>query len=162
MIEMMRDLDHRYSLDLMLVDRDPSYLSRLRDLAAADSRIRFRPPVPMEDIPETINKYDIGVFLLPPVNFNYRAALPNKFFEFIQARLAVAIGPSPEMERLATKYGFGIVARNFEPRELAACISALSAEDIEHLKHQADQASHELHAGWSAEILLSEVQRLLV
>jgi hypothetical protein len=162
MIEMMHHLDHRHTLDLMLVDTDPRYMIRLRDLAAADSRIRFRSPAPMEDIAETINKYDIGVFLLPPVNFNYRMALPNKFFEFIQARLAVAIGPSPEMARLATKCGFGIVARSFKPQELAACISALSAEDIEHLKHQADQASHELHAGRSAEILLSEVQRLLV
>jgi alkanesulfonate monooxygenase SsuD/methylene tetrahydromethanopterin reductase-like flavin-dependent oxidoreductase (luciferase family) len=88
--------------------------------------------------------------------------LPNKFFEFIQARLAVAIGPSPEMARLATRHGFGIVARSFEPQELAGCISALSAMDIERLKHQADQASHELHAGRSTEILLAEVQRLVV
>lgn len=162
MIEMMRHLDHRYTLDLMLVDTDPRYLSRLRDLAAPDSRIRFRPPVPMEEIAATINEYDIGVYLLPPVSFNSRMALPNKFFEFIQARLAVAIGPSPEMERLATRHGFGIVAPSFEPQELAGCISALSAQDIERLKHQADQASHELHAGRSTEILLAEVRRLLV
>lgn len=162
MIEMMRHLDHRYTLDLMLVDTDLRYLSRLHELAAADNRIRFRSPVPMEDIAATINEYDIGVFLLPPVNFNYRMALPNKFFEFIQARLAVAIGPSPEMEQLATRHGFGIVAPSFEPQELAGCISVLSAMDIERLKHQADQASHELHAGRSTEILLAEVQRLLV
>ena len=162
MIEMMRYLDQRHTLDLMLVDTDPRYLSRLRDLAAADSRIRFRPPVPMEDITATINEYDIGVYLLPPVSFNSQAALPNKFFEFIQARLAVAIGPSPEMERLATRHGFGIVAPSFETQELAGRISALSAMEIERLKHQADQASHELHAGRSTEILLAEVQRLVV
>jgi hypothetical protein len=162
MIEMMRHLDHRYTLDLMLVDTDPRYLSRLRDLAAADSRIRFRPPAPMEDITATINEYDIGVYLLPPVSFNSRVALPNKFFEFIQARLAVAIGPSPEMARLATRHGFGIVAPSFDPKELAGCVSAFSAMDIERLKQQADQASHELHAGRSTETLLAEVQRLLV
>ena len=162
MIKMMHHLDHRYTLDLKLVDTDPRYLSRLRDLAAADSRIRFREPVPMEDIAATINEYDIGVFLLPPVNFNYQMALPNKFFEFIQARLAVAIGPSPEMGQLATGHGFGIVAPSFEPQELAARISSLSAQDIERLKHRADHASYELHTGRSTEILLSEVQRLVV
>lgn len=162
MIEMMRHLDHRYTLDLMLVETDLRYLSRLRELAAADNRIQFRPPAPMEDIATTINQYDIGVYLLPPVSFNSRVALPNKFFEFIQARLAVAIGPSPEMERLATRHEFGIVAPSFEPQELAACISALSAKDIERLKHQADQASRELNAGRSTEVLLSEVQRLVV
>ena len=102
------------------------------------------------------------LFLLEPTNFNYLHALPNKFFEFIQARLAVAIGPSPEMEQLATGHGFGIVAPSFEPQELAARISSLSAQDIERLKHRADRASYELHTGRSTEILLSEVQRLVV
>ena len=37
-------------------------------------------------IVRTINQFDLGVYLLPPVNFNSAHALPNKFFEFIQAR----------------------------------------------------------------------------
>jgi hypothetical protein len=31
-------------------------------------------------------------------------ALPNKFFEFIQARLAVAIWPSPEMSKITKTF----------------------------------------------------------
>ena len=105
MIEMMQFLDSRFHLDLMLVSSDQNYLNYIRNLAAGDARIRFIEPVAMLDIPRFTNGYDIGLFLLPPVNFNYAHALPNKFFEFVQARLAVAIGPSPEMARLVELYG---------------------------------------------------------
>lgn len=161
MVEMMRHLDERYTLDLMLVDSNPAYMAELRALAAGDPRIRFREPVPMQEIAATIHEYDIGVFLLPPVNFNYRMALPNKFFEFVQARLAVAIGPSPEMARLVRQYGFGVVADSFDARELADRIAALAPADIDAMKRRSDEASRELHAGRAAELFTAEVARLV-
>ncbi|WBY00729.1 glycosyltransferase [Ramlibacter tataouinensis] len=160
MIEMMQHLDSRYTLDLMLVNSNAAYMRELRQLAADDARITFREPVPMQQIAATINEYDIGVFLLPPVNFNYRLALPNKFFEFVQARLAVAIGPSPEMARLVKRYGFGIVSESFDARDLAARIAALQPADIERLKERSDLASAELNAARAGEIFNAEVMRL--
>jgi Glycosyltransferase Family 4 len=160
MLEMMKYLDHRYTLDLMLVESNPAYMRHLRSLASMDSRIRFRDPVPMQEIPCSINDCDIGLFLLPPVNFNYAMALPNKFFEFVQARLAVAIGPSPEMARIAEQYGFGIISDSFEPRELAARIASLSASDIDALKLKADVAAHELNAARNAEIFTAQVDSM--
>ena len=44
-----------------------------------------------------MNACDVGVFCMPPINVNARYALPNKFFDFVQARLAVAVGPAEEM-----------------------------------------------------------------
>ena len=46
---------------------------------------------------EFANQYDVGVFLLPASFPNQVHVLPNKLFDYIQARLAVAIGPSHEM-----------------------------------------------------------------
>lgn len=161
MLEMLKFLDHRYTLDLMLVESNSAYMRHLRSLASTDSRIRFRDPVPMQQIPSSINDCDIGLFLLPPVNFNYAMALPNKFFEFVQARLAVAIGPSPEMARVAEQYGFGIISDTFEPRELAARIASLSASDIDALKLKADAAARELNAARNAEIFTAQVDRIL-
>ena len=100
MIEMMKYLDSRFTLDFMLVETDPLYMAELRVMAESDARIRFIEPVAMQDICQRLNEFDMGVYLLPPVNFNHEHALPNKFFEFIQARLAIAIGPSPEMAKL--------------------------------------------------------------
>jgi hypothetical protein len=136
MIEMMRHLDARFRLTLMLVPApgQGEYLTRLQQSAKAKPRITFREPVPMRDIARTANAYDIGVFLLPPVNFNYRHALPNKFFEFIQGRLAIAIGPSPEMAKLVEAHDLGIVAHDFAPRTLAARLNALSGADVQRYK----------------------------
>ena len=161
MIEMMQFLEPRFRLDFMLVPSDPDYLNQLRSLASADSRIRFVDPVPMLDIPRVTNAYDIGVFLLPPVNFNYANALPNKFFEFVQARLAVAIGPSPEMARLVKQYAIGIVADDFTSKAMAVRLNCLTSLEITGLKMASHAAARDLCFDRSSEVLLSEVHRLL-
>lgn len=162
MIEMMRHLDTRFTLDFMLAENDAAYMRELRLLAAADPRIRFVPPVPMPEICMTLNKYDLGIYLLAPVNFNHRHALPNKFFEFIQARLAVAIGPSPEMARIVETYGLGVVAESFEPDDLAWALSKLSEADLIRYKLAADDAAGSLNYETSGRTLLALVERLLL
>ena len=90
--------------------------------------------------------YDVGLFVLPPVNFNYRFALPNKLFEFIMAGLAVAIGPSPEMARVVIDHGCGIVAADFAPATIAARLNALSADAIDAFKRRSLDAARVLNA----------------
>lgn len=147
MIDVAQQLDERFYLDLMLMPTDPGYLRELKARAASNPRIAFREPVPMEDISRTINEYDIGLFLLPPNNLNYQFALPNKFFEFVQARLAVAIGPSIEMAAIAHEWGFGVITEDFEASSMATALRGLTSQDIETLKRRADAAAQELHAG---------------
>lgn len=158
MIRMMQFLDERFTLDFILIPGDVSYLARLKRLARNDPRIRFLPPVPMADITSNINRYDVGLFLLPPVNFNYAHALPNKFFEFVQARLAVAIGPSPEMQRLVEAYGFGIVASDFTAEAMAQALLSLSPEEIAVFKQRADAAAIDLCAERNETLLLRLIE----
>jgi hypothetical protein len=162
MIDVMKHLDDRFTLDFLLVGNDEAYFDELRTRAASDPRIRFLEPVPMPEICRALNRYDVGIFLLPPVNFNYRHALPNKFFEFIQARLAVAIGPSPEMARLVEAYGFGLVADSFNPKDLAALLGKISESDLIRYKLAADVAARSLNYEKSGGRLLALVEHLLV
>ncbi|MCA6394100.1 MAG: capsular biosynthesis protein, partial [Cytophagales bacterium] len=125
MIEMMTYLDDRFTLDLMLIvpqlasAKTSNYINTLKQLAANDDRIRFLSPLRSNELVSFLNQYDIGVFLLPPVNFNYANTLPNKLFDFIQARLAIAIGPTPEMAEIVNHYDIGVVAENFTAKALA-------------------------------------------
>ncbi|MEO6624840.1 MAG: glycosyltransferase [Burkholderiaceae bacterium] len=160
MIDLMRHLDDRFSLDLMLVNVEPAYMAFLRERAERDPRIRFIAPVPMAEICQRINGYDVGLYLLKPSNFNDAHALPNKFFEFVQARLAVAIGPSAEMARLVKAHGFGVVAESFEPEDLARELQKLDADRIRTLKQAADRAAAVLCFERDAQLLRAEVQRL--
>ena len=141
MIAMMAYLDKRFALDFYLLPTDVRYLQRLRRMAAGDARIRFLAPVPTEQLPKVMNSYDVGLYILEPNSFNNRHALPNKFFDFIQGRIAVAIGPSPEMARLVQQHNIGLVAQDLTPRSMATELSGLTSTQLDHYKRQADAAA---------------------
>ena len=161
MIYLMDQLEDRFTLDLMLIDKKGRYLQKLKSLAKHIPRIKFVNPVPMPDIASTINKYDIGLYPLVPASFNQRMALPNKIFEFIQARLAVAIWPSPEMARIVNDYDCGVVSENFTIESLAEKMNKLSEVDIMRFKNNAHQAARELSAENNKRILLKIIQDIL-
>ncbi len=165
MIQMMDFLDHKFTLDLLLVPSgffSKFYLKKLEKMAAErPGRVRLLQPVPMAELPEVMNKYDIGVFLLPPLNFNYKHALPNKFFEFVQARLAIAIGPSLEMKRYVDEYQLGVVSKDFEPESLAMGLNGLTKDEIMRFKQNAHLNANTLSAGKNKELLLQLVSKAL-
>lgn len=143
MIEVMSLLDKRFSLDFYLTG-NPEYISALQLAAEGDVRIRFRDAIPFEQIVSTLNGYDIGIFFVPPTTFNLKYCLPNKLFEFIQARLAVAISPTPDMADLVREYGCGLVAADFEPASMATALNALTPEAVTAYKRASDKAAREL------------------
>lgn len=139
MIEMMEFMDERFELDFYLTQPYPQYIIKLKKMC--DSRTRIMDPVSYLDIMLTVSKYDIGVFLLPPKNINYQYALPNKFFEYMQARLAIAIGPTPDMQALVEQYNCGVVSEDFSPESLAKIINSLSVSEIDNYKRGSDYAA---------------------
>ena len=161
LIKMMDYLDERFELNLILLDTNPNYLKQLRHLAEGKPAIHFWPPVPMRSISKHLNQYDIGIYLLEPVNFNFLYSLPNKFFEFIQARLAIAIGPSPEMARLVKDHDLGVVAEDFSPRTLGRCLKSLNREKINYYKLQSNRIAHLMSAEQNKKVLLDFVSRIL-
>lgn len=167
MIEMMEHVEDRFSLDLMLLTpsiankKTRAYLSKLKQKIEGHPRIKIVPPVKSADVVKFIHAYDMGIFLLPPINFNYANTLPNKFFDFVQARLAIGIGPTPEMEELVHRHGLGVVADNFTAQALALKINALTAEQIEYFKKQSHLVARELSAEKNNIILNHLVTKLL-
>lgn len=161
MIDLMDFLDDRFTLDLMLVSTDAKYFEELRQRADGNPRIRFVEPVPLQEIPSVLNRYDIGVYLLPFSNFNNMHALPNKFFEFVQGRLGIAIGPSPEMARLVSEHGLGLVADDFVPATLAKLLNGLTTEQVRQFKDNAHHAARPLSSQESGEELLRMIRGTL-
>ena len=164
MIEVLDYLDERFSLDLMLVP--PSrlhwlYWQKIASMVKKRAHIKIIPPVPMKDIIKVTTQYDIGIFICPPTTFNLQYALPNKFFEYIQARLAVAIGPSVEMQRIVEKYHCGIVASDFDPRTLANELNQIGSDEIMSYKKNSNAAALELNAGVNGRRVQKIVKDLL-
>jgi hypothetical protein len=130
------------TLDLYLTENDPGLIAELRDRQS--DRVRLHAPVPYSELIRTLSEYDVGVFVLPPINFNYRWALPNKLFDFVQARLGIIVGPSPEMARVVERHGLGAVADGFSADDLAREIEALTTERVAEWKAASDRAAVEL------------------
>lgn len=155
MIEAMGLVTREVTLDLYLTRNDPGLITRLREQAAAlpPGLVRVLDPVPYAGLIDTLARYDVGVFSLPPVSFSYRHALPNKIFDFVQARLAVVVSPNPEMARLVTEHRLGAVTEDFTARSLAAALDALSDADVTAGKAASAAAARALSAeeqvwGW--------------
>lgn len=146
MIELMDYLDHRFFLDLMVVNRDRKYYQMLQDMVSHRSNVRIIEPVPFHELVPFSSQYDIGLYLTEPGSFNIRHMLPNKFFEFIQSRLAIAIGPSIEMKKFVDKYNLGVVAEDFSPQSLAAKMNELTKEEIAGFKQNSHQLAGQFNA----------------
>lgn len=144
LVETVRMLDDRFTLDLYLVE-GPGF-DVFRKGCADEQRVRFHPPVPMIEVPSVLNEYDLGIYSLPPTSINNALALPNKFFEFIQARVGIAIGPSVEMAKLVREFDCGVVADDFSASAMAAALAPLSPENILRMKQGADKAAKVLNA----------------
>ncbi len=142
-IDTMNYLDERFSLDFYL-NGDNSYVKYLKNKAKRNPRIRFNNPVPLEDIIPTVNNYDIGVCFLYPNTFNLKHCFPNKLFECIQARLAVVIGPSPDMKEIVEQYKCGFICEDFDSKNMAKMLNKLTKEDIYKAKLASGYAAKEL------------------
>jgi hypothetical protein len=149
------------TLDLYLVPNDPGFLERLRAAADADPRIRLHDAVPYGRLIRTLNRYDVGVHILPPVNFNNAWALPNKFFDYIQGRLGVIIGPSPEMKALVEERGFGAVAAGFGADDLVDVLDGLRPEIVRAWKERAHAAARDLSAQSQVEVWCRRLDELV-
>lgn len=133
------------TIDFFLTGAGTEYYAGLEKLADhLGEKIRIHPPLPPNDIVRTLNEYDVGVHILPPFPTNNLLALPNKFFDFVQARLGIIVGPTPEMEARVRAFDLGAVTEDFTVDALTNVIESLDAEKVKHWKQNADLAAAEL------------------
>jgi glycosyltransferase involved in cell wall biosynthesis len=167
MIATMKYLDDRFTLDMILLTpaiankKTKRYLDTIKKMAIDNPRVKILPPVKNNEVVGLIHNYDVGVFLLPPINFNYKNTLPNKLFDYVQARLAIAVGPTPEMADLVLRNELGVVSSEFTPESFAKALSQLTHDKIDYFKEKSNQAAKELSAENNKIILNKIVSELL-
>ncbi|MGN6302103.1 MAG: hypothetical protein ACTHN8_13565 [Angustibacter sp.] len=165
-LEMLVDVTLRLehtTLDLYLVPAKDGgkYLRELHERAHGSDRVTIRDAVAPAELPHVLNAYDVGAFCMPPINVNAQYALPNKFFDFVQARLAVAVGPAIEMARLVREHDLGVVSRDFSADAFAEALSGLDAEAVRRHKLASAAASQSLSSQTDEAVEDGVVERLL-
>jgi len=109
MLEAVASLNN-VSLDFYLIPTDKKYYSQLKDLSLEHENISINSPVNLDDVISTITLFDGGLLSIAKTNFNHENCLPNKLFQYIQARLPIISSPLPEIEAVIRKYGIGWIA----------------------------------------------------
>ncbi len=160
MIEAVRDTTADVTFDLFLLKDGSAYYQSLIDLAATTDRVQIKDPVPYDQLVRTLNNYDVGLAVIAPLNFNQAWCLPNKFFDFIQARLGVVVGPSPEMVRFVNEYGIGAVAADFDSGSVATALDTLTTELVAQWKERSAEHAETLSGEHQAAIWVDMVDEL--
>lgn len=89
-----------------------------------DKKVKFLGRLPLHDLYEVTRQADLGISLEEDLGLNYRFALPNKLFDYIQAGVPVLVSNLPEMRRVVEHYQVGAIAETHQRKELAEVIKA--------------------------------------
>jgi len=126
---------------------DEAYLNQLAhqiDARGVGGRVSIVPPVAMTDLVREARSFDIGLFIMPDSSLHNHHVLPNKFFEYIAAGLALCVSRLPEMEQLVDQYKLGACVQSSAAEDIAAAINSLSNGPLDAFKANALAAAREL------------------
>ncbi len=114
-------------------------------------RVMFMGRKPFPELRQYTRQASVAVSLEENLGKNYLYALPNKLFDYIQARVPVLVSDLPEMKRIVEKYDVGVVSGTRDPAALADIISEMMNNDEKRMiwKKNLRRASGELC--WEAE-----------
>jgi glycosyltransferase involved in cell wall biosynthesis len=83
------------------------------------SNVLFSGRLPFEELMQVTCKAHLGISIEEDFGLNYRYALPNKLFDYIQARIPVVVSDLPEMSAIVNEYGIGLIITDHDPVVLA-------------------------------------------
>lgn len=148
-------------LSVLLTPNQPAYVAELEQLARdLGPRIIMLPPVEHHELLPTLNSFDVGIHVLPSTVTNQAIALPNKFFDFVQSRLGIIVGPTPGMARLIRERGLGAVTPDFGVDDIRATLDALTPEGVTSWKKAADVAAHDLSSATQLPVWATAIEAL--
>jgi glycosyltransferase involved in cell wall biosynthesis len=84
--------------------------------------VRFTGRLPLEELIHVTSEALLGISIEEDLGLNYRYALPNKLFDYIQARIPVVVSDQPEMSAIVKEYDIGLIIPNHDPVILAEAI----------------------------------------
>ncbi len=101
-----------------------SKLEKLAEREKLTDKVTFIGKIPLDELAALTSRASLGLSIEEDLGLNYRYALPNKLFDYIQARVPVLVSNLPEMAAIVNRYKIGEITTSLEPDVLAAKINS--------------------------------------
>jgi glycosyltransferase involved in cell wall biosynthesis len=110
------------------------------------TKVLFTGEIPFQELTSYTILADIGLSIEKDVSLNYHYCLPNKFLDYIQARVPVLVSPLPEMTAIVEKYRIGEMIESHDPEYLASRFDTMLSDSsrIALYRKNLEAAAHEL------------------
>ncbi len=116
----------------LIIAGDGDIKSELEQLVGKENlqnKVEFTGRLPLEKLTKLTPQADLGLSVEEDLGLNYRFALPNKLFDYIQAQVPVLVTDLPEMSAIVNQYKVGEITSSLEPKFLAQKIDAAILEE---------------------------------
>ena len=134
MIETMEFLENH----LLVLIGDGDIHQTLKDKVIAEAlgnKVFFLGKISPKKLHKLTPLADLGLSLEEDLGLNYRFALPNKIFDYIQGEVPILVSNLPEMSEVISAYQVGEIVKNRTPEKLAKQIKeVLEKEYTKELK----------------------------
>ena len=138
----------------------------LKQMAAQSTtgNVTFKGRLTLDQLTRLTRTASLGISVEEDLGLNYRYALPNKLFDYIQARIPVVVSDLPEMRRIVEQYGIGMIATSNQPQTLAShfrtalFVTSLRTEWLRGL----ERAANELTWENEEKVLLDAFSKLVI
>ena len=107
-------------------------------------KVRFLGRVTPEALLKITPLADIGISLEEDNGLNYRYALPNKLFDYIQAKIPVIISDLPEMRTIIETFNVGEILYHRSPQDLAKIINTMLEKGKKNWEPALNNAANQL------------------
>lgn len=155
--EMLSESSKKYQLYVMALSNQKGFLEDFTQKVHKIRSLNVLPPVAMQEIIPFSRDFDIGLIPFKPTTFNLTHCMPNKLFEYMQARLAICATPLPDIERFLEQNTCGIVANGFDVSDMMQTLESLTPARIDILKANAHKSAYK----WSMQTNQTLVMRII-
>ena len=114
-------------------------------------KVEFLGRLPIRELAQITPTADLGLSIEEDIGLNYRYALPNKLFDYIQAEVPVLVTNLPEMAAIVNYYQIGEITDSLEPEKLAGKINSALFDEPKRQKWKSNLSVAAAELTWEKE-----------
>ncbi|PQB07897.1 hypothetical protein BST83_12610 [Polaribacter filamentus] len=127
-LELMIDAMEYLENHLLIIAGNGDIYTNLKERSKnklTENKVHFLGKLLPSELQKITPLADIGLSLEEDLGLNYRYALPNKIFDYIQAEIPILVSNLPEMKQIVIKYKVGEIIKLRTPQALAYQIQTM-------------------------------------